>query len=168
DDAALWGVAQVLVTVSDDLSQRWLTLDAAHSGADGRADELESALAEALERTYAQLSERFLGTESRIVLTFWRLLSGAADPIPMRLRAMQRLLDELRGPIVWMSPTDPEAVDLDFLQRAAERVPVLSIGYDWNAPESGASAAPSTHADFRNLLLHAWPECATPAQAADD
>ena len=168
DDAALWGVAQVLVTVSDELSQRWLTLDAAHSGADGRADELESALAEALERTYAQLSERFLGTESRIVLTFWRLLSGAADPIPMRLRAMQRLLDELRGPIVWMSPTDPEAVDLDFLQRAAERVPVLSIGYDWNAPESGASAAPSTHADFRNLLLHAWPECATPAQAADD
>ncbi|OCS47486.1 PD-(D/E)XK nuclease family protein [Ralstonia pickettii] len=168
DDAALWGVAQVLVTVSDELSQRWLTLDAAHSGADGWADELESALAEALERTYAQLSERFLGTESRIVLTFWRLLSGAADPIPMRLRAMRRLLDELDGPIVWMSPTDPEAVDLDFLQRAAERVPVLSIGYDWNAPESGTSAAPSTHADFRNLLLRAWPECATPVQAADD
>jgi ATP-dependent helicase/nuclease subunit B len=168
DDAALWGVAQVLVTVSDELSQRWLTLDAAHSGADGRPDELESALAEALERTYAQLSERFLGTESRIVLTFWRLLSGAADPIPMRLRAMRRLLDELHGPIVWMSPTDPEAVDLDFLQRAAERVPVLNIGYDWNAPESGASTAPSTHADFRDLLLHAWPECATSAQAADD
>jgi len=168
DDAALWGVAQVLVTVSDELSQRWLTLDAAHSGADGRPDELESALAEALERTYAQLSERFLGTESRIVLTFWRLLSGAADPIPMRLRAMRRLLDELRGPIVWMSPTDPEAVDLDFLQRAAERVPVLSIGYDWNAPETAASAAPSTHADFRDLLLHAWPECATPVQAPED
>ncbi|MGN8085118.1 PD-(D/E)XK nuclease family protein [Ralstonia sp. 22086] len=168
DDAALWGVAQVLVTVSDELSQRWLTLDAAHSGADGRSDELESALAEALERTYAQLSERFLGTESRIVLTFWRLLSGAADPIPMRLRAMRRLLDELDGPIVWMSPTDPEAVDLDFLQRAAERVPVLNIGYDWNAPETGASAAPATHADFRDLLLHAWLECATPAQAADD
>jgi len=168
DDAALWGVAQVLVTVSDELSQRWLTLDAAHSGADRRSDALESALAEALERTYAQLSERFLGTESRIVLTFWRLLSGAADPIPMRLRAMRRLLDELHGPIVWMSPSDPEAVDLDFLQRAAERVPVLSIGYDWNAPEAGTSATPSTHADFRDLLLHAWPECATAAQAADD
>ena len=168
DDAALWGVAQVLVTVSDELSQRWLTLDAAHSHAQGRSDALEAALAEALERTYAQLSERFLGTESRIVLTFWRLLSGAADPIPMRLRAMRRLLDELRGPIVWMSPTDPEAVDLDFLQRAAERVPVLNIGYDWNAPEAGASTAPSTHADFRDLLLHAWPECATPAQAGDD
>lgn len=168
DDAALWGVAQVLVTVSDELSQRWLTLDAAHSGADGRPDELESALAEALERTYAQLSERFLGTESRIVLTFWRLLSGATDPIPMRLRAMRRLLDELHGPIVWMSPTDAEAVDLDFLQRAAERVPVLSIGYDWNAPETGASTTPSTHADFRDLLLHAWPECGTAAQAAGD
>ncbi|MCO5398066.1 PD-(D/E)XK nuclease family protein [Ralstonia soli] len=168
DDAALWGVAQVLVTVSDELSQRWLTLEAAHSDTEGRSDELEAALAEALEHTYAQLSERFLGTESRIVLTFWRLLSGAADPIPMRLRAMRRLLDELRGPIVWMSPTDPEAVDLDFLQRAAERVPVLSIGYDWNAPDAGASAAPSTHADFRDLLLHAWPECATPAQTTDD
>lgn len=168
DDAALWGVAQVLVTVSDELSQRWLTLDAANSDAEGQTDALEAALAEALEHTYAQLSERFLGTESRIVLTFWRLLSGAADPIPMRLRAMRRLLDELRGPIVWMSPTDPEAVDLDFLQRAAERVPVLNIGYDWNALEAGASAVPSTHADFRDLLLHAWPECATPAQTTDD
>ncbi len=167
DDAALWGVAQVLVTVSDELSQRWLTLDAADSDAEGRQDELEGALAAALEHTYAQLSERFLGTESRIVLTFWRLLSSAADPIPVRLRAMRRLLDALRGPIVWMSPTDPEAVDLDFLQRAADRVPVLSIGYDWNAAQA-SSAETGTHADFRNLLLHAWPECATPAQAADD
>ena len=167
DDAALWGVAQVLVTVSDELSQRWLTLDAADSDAEGRQDALEGALAEALERTYAQLSERFLGTESRIVLTFWRLLSSAADPVPVRLRAMRRLLEVLRGPIVWMSPTDPEAVDLDFLQRAAERVPVLSIGYDWNAAQT-SSADAATHADFRNLLLHAWPECATPAQAADD
>ena len=167
DDAALWGVAQVLVTVSDELSQRWLTLDAADSDAEGRQDELEGALAAALERTYAQLSERFLGTEARIVLTFWRLLSSAADPMPVRLRAMRRLLDALRGPIVWMSPTDPEAVDLDFLQRAAERVPVLSIGYDWNAAQT-SSAEAGTHADFRNLLLHAWPECATPALAVDD
>lgn len=171
DDAALWGVAQVLVTVSDELSQRWLTLDAADSEVEGQPDALEATLAGALERTYAQLSERFLGTESRIVLTFWRLLSGAADPIPVRLRAMRRLLDEVHGPIVWMSPTDAEAVDLDFLKRAAERVPVLTIGYDWNAPQaepSATSAVPSTHADFRDLLLRAWPECATPAQAAHD
>jgi len=168
DDAALWGVAQVLVTVSDELSQRWLTLDAADSDAQDRPDALEAALAEALERTYAQLSERFLGTESRIVLTFWRLLSGAADPIPVRLRAMRRLLDALRGPVVWMGPTDPEAVDLDFLQRASERVPVLSIGYDWNVPQTVSAAAPATHAEFRDLLLHAWPECATPAEAAPD
>jgi ATP-dependent helicase/nuclease subunit B len=171
DDAALWGVAQVLVTVSDELSQRWLTLDAADSAAEGRPEALEAALAAALERTYAQLSERFLGTESRIVLTFWRLLSGASDPIPVRLRAMRRLLDELRGPIVWVSPTDPEAVDLDFLTRAAQRVPVLSVGYDWNASEAEQAAAPTTPAtqgDFRDLLLHAWPECATPAQSTHD
>ena len=168
DDAALWGVAQVMVTVSDELSQRWLTLDAADSDAQERPDALEAALAEALERTYAQLSERFLGTESRIVLTFWRLLSGAADPIPVRLHAMRRLVEALQGPMVWMSPTDPEAVDLDFLQRAAEHVPVLAIGYDWNAPEVVSSSCPIMHADFRDLLLNAWPECATPAQAAHE
>ena len=167
DDAALWGVAQVLVTVSDELSQRWLTLDAADSDAEGRQDELEGALAEALERTYAQLSERFLGTESRIVLTFWRLLSSAADPIPVRLRAMRRLLDALRGPIVGMPPPDRGAFARSFPHRAPLPVPVLSIGYDWNAAQT-ASAQTATHADFRNLLLHAWPECATPAQAADD
>ncbi|MDC6177450.1 PD-(D/E)XK nuclease family protein [Ralstonia solanacearum] len=167
DDAALWGVAQVLVTVSDELSQRWLTLDAADSETDGRHDVLEAALSAALEHTYAQLSERFLGTESRIVLTFWRLLSGASDPIPVRLRAMRRLLDALRGPMVWMSPTDPEGADLDFLTRAAGRVPVLRIGYDWQACEPAPeAAAPATHAAFRNLLLHAWSECGTAAQPA--
>ncbi len=167
DDAALWGVAQVLVTVSDELSQRWLTLDAADSETDGRHDVLEAALSAALEHTYAQLSERFLGTESRIVLTFWRLLSGASDPIPVRLRAMRRLLDALRGPMVWMSPTDPEGADLDFLTRAAGRVPVLRIGYDWQAREPAPeAAAPATHAAFRNLLLHAWSECGTAAQPA--
>jgi ATP-dependent helicase/nuclease subunit B len=170
DDAALWGVAQVLVTVSDELSQRWLSLDAADSEAEGTQDQLERALAQALEHTYAQLSERFLGTESRIVLTFWRLLSGAADPIPMRLRAMRRLLEALHGPIVWMNPTEPDGVDLDFLERASGRVPVLVIGYDWNtqgASSATASVSPVTHADFRHLLLHAWPECATTAQASD-
>ncbi|MDE2202550.1 MAG: PD-(D/E)XK nuclease family protein [Burkholderiaceae bacterium] len=170
DDAALWGVAQVLVTVSDELSQRWLSLDAADSEAEGRQDQLERALAQALEQTYAQLSERFLGTESRIVLTFWRLLSGAADPIPMRLRAMRRLLDALDGPIAWMNPTDADGVERDFLERASERVPVLVIGYDWNTPDRSsatASAPPVTHADFRHLLLHAWPECATTAPAED-
>lgn len=169
DDAALWGVAQVLVTVSDELSQRWLTLDAADSETDGRHDVLEAALSAALEHTYAQLSERFLGTESRIVLTFWRLLSGASDPIPVRLRAMRRLLDALRGPMVWMSPTDPEGADLDFLTRAAGRVPVLRIGYDWQAREPAPEAtAPATHAAFRNLLLHAWSECGTAAQPAPE
>ncbi|WP_197341359.1 PD-(D/E)XK nuclease family protein [Ralstonia solanacearum] len=169
DDAALWGVAQVLVTVSDELSQRWLTLDAADSETDGRHDALEAALSAALERTYAQLSERFLGTESRIVLTFWRLLSGASDPIPVRLRAMRRLIDALRGPLVWMSPTDPEGADLDFLMRAAGRVPVLRIGYDWQAREPAPeAAAPATHAAFRNLLLHAWSECGTAAQLAPE
>ncbi|APF87413.1 recombinase RecB [Ralstonia solanacearum] len=167
DEAALWGVAQVLVTVSDELSQRWLTLDAADSETDGRHDALETALSAALERTYAQLSERFLGTESRIVLTFWRLLSGASDPIPVRLRAMRRLLDALRGPVVWMSPTDPEGADLDFLTRAAGRVPVLRIGYDWLAREPvPEAAAPATHGAFRTLLLHAWPECGTVAPQA--
>ncbi|MGD7119162.1 membrane protein insertion efficiency factor YidD, partial [Ralstonia pseudosolanacearum] len=167
DEAALWGVAQVLVTVSDELSQRWLTLDAADSETDGRHDALETALSAALERTYAQLSERFLGTESRIVLTFWRLLSGASDPIPVRLRAMRRLLDALRGPVVWMSPTDPEGADLDFLTRAAGRVPVLRIGYDWQAREPvPEAAAPATHGAFRTLLLHAWPECGTVAPQA--
>src|SRR5204862_436435 len=95
-------------------------------------------------------------------------LSGAADPIPVRLHAMRRLVEALQGPMVWMSPTDPEAVDLDFLQRAAEHVPVLAIGYDWNAPEVVSSSCPVMHADFRDLLLNAWPECATPAQAAHE
>lgn len=167
DEAALWGVAQVLVTVSDELSQRWLTLDAADSETEGRHDALEAALSAALECTYAQLSERFLGTESRIVLTFWQLLSGASDPIPVRLRAMRRLLDALCGPVVWMSPTDPDGADLDFLTRAAGRVPVLRIGYDWQAREHApAAVAPVTHAAFRDLLLHAWSECGTVAQQA--
>ncbi|MFP3740634.1 hypothetical protein, partial [Burkholderia sp. SIMBA_019] len=85
----------------------------------------------ALQRTYAHLSERFLGQEAQIVLAFWQMLSGPDDPLPARRRALQRLAQQVAGPVVWIGPTPPEPVEARFLAQAAEQVPTLEVGYDW-------------------------------------
>lgn len=131
-EPAAWGLAQTVLTVCDELSARWLE-DAAIRDDDAvLAEDRASLLQEALQRTYAHLSERFLGEEARIVLAFWQALSGPDDPLPARRRALQALAQQLTGPVVWLGPTPPTPIEAAFLRAAAEMVPVLEIGYDWS------------------------------------
>lgn len=188
-EPAAWGLAQTVLTVCDELSARWLE-DAAIRDDDAvLADDRASLLQEALQRTYAHLSERFLGEEARIVLAFWQALSGPDDPLPARRRALQALAQQLSGPVVWLGPTPPTPIEAAFLRAAAEIVPVLEIGYDWSgeaaegeaehhgADEKGSDAAQAAsgfdpddaddregqHGSWYRTLLTLWPECRLPA-----
>ena len=151
-EGAAWGLAQTLLTICDELSARWLDGDEIDGDRESRAELLEGAL----QRTYAQLSERFLGEEARIVLAFWQTLSGPDDPLPARQRALTSLAAQASGPIVWISPTPPTPLEAAFLKRASEVVPVMSIGYDW----SGEAA---DDPDWYDALLALWPETRLPA-----
>jgi len=155
-EGAAWGLAQTLLSISDELSARWLEDAAVRddddiNGADH--DERAELLNGALQRTYAHLSERFLGQETQIVLAFWQMLSGPDDPLPVRRRALQRLAQQVAGPVVWIGPTPPEPIEARFLQQAGELVPTLEVGYDW----SGGTLDDGASGWYRSLLA-LWPE----------
>lgn len=161
-ETAAWGLAQTLLSICDELSARWLEDAAIRDDDDIDGEDRASLLQGALERTYAHLSDRFLGEEARIVLAFWQALSGPDDPLPARRRALHGLAQQLRGPVIWIGPTPPAPVEAAFLRQAAELVPVLETGYDWSGP------APEGEADWYDTLLALWPEARLAAPAAED
>lgn len=193
-EPAAWGLAQTVLTVCDELSARWLE-DAAIRDDDAvLAEDRAGLLQEALQRSYAHLSERFLGEEARIVLAFWQALSGPDDPLPARRRALQALAQQLTGPVVWLGPTPPTPIEAAFLRAAADMVPVLEIGYDWSGEaaegeadevddEGGGAVEGASGFDFDRAgdggrdddggrgnwyrtLLRLWPECRLPADTS--
>ncbi len=156
-EAAAWGLAQTLLSICDELSARWLEDAAIRDDDDIDGDDRASLLQGALARTYAHLSEQFLGEEARIVLAFWQALSGPDDPLPARRRALQGLAQQLRGPVIWIGPTPPAPIEATFLRQAAELVPVLETGYDWDAP-APAPAPEEGEPRWYDTLLALWPE----------
>ena len=161
-EGAAWGLAQTLLSISDELSARWLEDAAIREDDDIDGDDRAALLQGALERTYAHLSERFLGQEAQIVLAFWQMLSGPDDPLPARRRALQRLAQQVAGPVVWIGPTPPEPIEANFLQQAGELVPTLEVGYDWTGGEAPADAG------WYETLLALWPEARRAGQEAGE
>jgi ATP-dependent helicase/nuclease subunit B len=159
-ESAAWGLAQTLLSICDELNTRWLEDVAVSDGEAMDGTDRAALLQGALERTYAHLSERMLGEESRIVLAFWQALSGPDDPLPSRRRALRRLAQQLSGPVVWIGPTPPTPIEGAFLRDAAELVPVLEIGYDWSG------AAEAQEPGWYDTLVSLWPE-ARISDAAD-
>ncbi|WP_354681382.1 PD-(D/E)XK nuclease family protein [Cupriavidus plantarum] len=159
-EAAAWGLAQTLLSISDELTARWLEDAAVRDDDEVPGDDRAELLQGALERTYAHLSTRFLGQEAQIVLAFWQQLSGPDDPLPARRRALQRLAATIDGPVIWIAPTPPVPVEAMFLSRAAEQVPTLEIGYDWSGGEGAV--------DWYGTLLALWPEARRLPAASDE
>ncbi|QYY30429.1 PD-(D/E)XK nuclease family protein [Cupriavidus pinatubonensis] len=159
-ESAAWGLAQTLLSICDELNTRWLEDVAVSDGEAMDGTDRAALLQGALERTYAHLSERMLGEESRIVLAFWQALSGPDDPLPSRRRALRRLAQQLSGPVVWIAPTPPTPIEGAFLRDADELVPVLEIGYDWSG------AAEAQEPGWYDTLISLWPE-ARISDAAD-
>ncbi|MDT6964737.1 PD-(D/E)XK nuclease family protein [Cupriavidus sp. SZY C1] len=159
-EGAAWGLAQTLLSISDELSARWLEDAAVRDDDDIDGDDRAALLQGALQRTYAHLSERFLGQEAQIVLAFWQMLSGPDDPLPTRRRALQRLAQQLAGPVVWIGPTPPEPIEASFLRQAGEMVPTMEVGYDWTggADPPAFDTPADTPADWYRTLLALWPE----------
>jgi len=161
-ETASWGLSQTLLSICDELNARWLEDAAIRDDDDVDGDDRAALLHGALQRTYAHLSERFLGEEARVVLAFWQALSGPDDPLPARRRALRRLSLQLAGPVIWIGPTPPEPMESAFLREAAELVPMLEIGYDWSGQAADSAdqvdEADGGQADWYRALLSLWPE----------
>lgn len=155
-EGAAWGLAQTLLSICDELSARWLEDEAVRDDDDILGDDRAQLLQGALERTYAHLSDRFLGEEARIVLAFWQALSGPDDPLPARRRALRNLAEHVPGPVVWLGPTPPQPIEAAFLREAGELVPVMEIGYDWSGRALASGEEGIT--GWYETLLALWPE----------
>ncbi|MWL87689.1 PD-(D/E)XK nuclease family protein [Cupriavidus sp. SW-Y-13] len=167
-EGAAWGLAQTLLSISDELSARWLEDAAIREDDDIDGDDRAALLQGALQRTYAHLTERFLGQEAQIVLAFWQMLSGPEDPLPARRRALQRLAMMVPGPVLWIGPTPPEPIEAAFLRQAGEVMPTIEIGYDWTGAAEGDDPDGAGEGAWYRTLLALWPEACRAHDSGED
>ena len=131
-------LAQTLLTLSDELSLALLPV--AGKSRTAIEDNWRAALAELPAPARALLSE-----ETQLVWSVWQSQLDDRDPVAQRYFRLQRLAKDATGPLVWISPTEPDAMESTFLQTWAARKPVLPILLDWRAPS------------IAQPYYHAWP-----------
>lgn len=168
EESALWGLAQTIQSLSEELSATWLPrfCQNATLSNEALADEFiysestESQLTElfeqGLEKIYHDLHNRVLGEEAQLLLTFWRILSGRTDPVVIRWRHLQRLLLQLQGPVIWLNSVPPTPIETLFLEQASQRVDVMYVAYQWH----DASVVFNNKNEELLVLQQIWPELA--------
>jgi ATP-dependent helicase/nuclease subunit B len=111
----------------------------------------EQAFEEALKQAYPKIDSRWLNTEGKLVLAFWRHLSSTEDPLVREILAYELRTAELKTipkniPLIWIEMAQPTSglrhVQNSYIQAHEEVGPVLKISIDWQT-----SAL--------------WPECLT-------
>lgn len=153
DEGALWGIAEEMAALFDEL-----TAAAVHLPAD------EAALTRQLERAYELRASQPLAFESRVVHELWRALSAVGRPDMAgvyrlrlgRLAEMAAAADASRQPLLVLLDAAPEEslapAERDFLVRYGARQP-LAVFYP--TPRGATEAA-----DYPAMatLAAAWPE----------
>lgn len=158
-DQALFHLAQTLVTLCDELSEVWLPRFAETTNTDSDAIlPFADILEPALEAAYAHIHQRVLGEETQLLLAFWRALCDTNSPVILRWQNLQRLAQQVTGPVVWLSPNAPTALELAFLDTAAKQVEVIQIQYDWLPTIDSANTADCINPSPYAILQQAWPE----------
>lgn len=132
-------LAQTLLTLSDELTQS--LLPAIQQIPDAAEERWQAALAQ------LPLSTRdLLSDEAQLVWSIWKSQLDSNDACVVRYAQMLRLAQRIDDPLVWISSTEPDALEQAFLNACSNRQIVLPIMPDWDAASVGAAYAA------------AWPE----------
>lgn len=141
--AALWSLAAAVAQLGDELTY------AAIDGAEAFAARLQASLA----RHYQRRAARAVQPQAQLVLQLWRARLSSEDGAAAALRELRRRAANAATPLIYLPAVAPGAEptgwELAFLQRWAQRAPVLLLQADLTA-----ALAP------RPLLAAAWPELA--------
>lgn len=151
--ATLWALAGDVALLCDQLT--WAALDAP----DVFAERIQSSLA----RHFHRRAARAMQPQAQLVLQLWRARRAAADKVEYFIRELAARASAADAPLVYAIPapgcTSSDAGlarwEWNFLQRYAERAPVLMI-----VPDVELSVRE------RPLLAAAWPELAGAGQDA--
>ena len=148
-NADLLPLAQTLLTLSDELTLALLPEIRAGAGAaDVAEDRWRQALATLLE-PLAPSAHGMLSDEAQLVWTVWKSQLDGNDRLVQRFDALLTLAERADLPLIWISPTAPEALDTAFLQAYARQQSVHVVTLDWS---SAAAAGPAA------LYAAAWAE----------
>ena len=140
-------LAQVLLTLSDELTRALLPAAARDPGAGRR--QWQQALAH-----LSPTAQRVVSDEAQLVWSIWQAQLDGSDPAARRYERMMRIADAADAPLYWIAATPPDGYDAAFLESYARTQDVRVLTLDWRAP------AP--------LLARAWPELAAPEPAAPE
>src|SRR5450830_721648 len=135
-NADLLPLAQTLLSLSDELTEALLpAMQQAPEGAEAR---WEAALAQLPPSARALLSD-----EAQLVWSIWRGQLDASDAFALHFAQMLALAAHATAPLIWIAPAETTPAVNHFLQRYAERCPVLPVTLDWQqVPALYAAAWP--------------------------
>ncbi|MFZ6673500.1 PD-(D/E)XK nuclease family protein [Undibacterium sp. Xuan67W] len=146
-------LAQTLLNLSDELTQA--LLPAVQSDKDGAMQRWHTALAQ-----LPQPSQKILSEEAQLVWTIWQSQLDERDAIVHGHHHWMHIAQHAQEPLVWISPTAPNAMEKAFLYAYAKKKKLMTILLDWRSvslPAIYATAWPNlldeTHRGQQQFLL---------------
>ncbi|MDO8179182.1 MAG: PD-(D/E)XK nuclease family protein [Undibacterium sp.] len=115
--------------------------------------------------------QKIVSDETQLVWSIWQSQLDSQDAIVQRYQKMMQIAKSAQGPLLWITPSAPDAMEQAFLDTYQLLQPVLAMNIDWHyasLPSTYASAWPdlmdaeqkrievtdSAHADMSNVRLY--------------
>jgi len=149
-DSGAWGLAKSVIDACDILSEAITAQlqDELHQliatntlDAEVWTQKLGAMLESIIAESYPTLSRKVVDQESEVLLTFWRYLSSAGDPVFRKQFAMAAHLEAAKTnqaqarPLIWVQTADPKPIDQEvihkYLNDYAQYAPVVEVTLDW-------------------------------------
>ena len=155
-EAGTWGLAQAIIKACDTLSkavlpklqqQIYAQIDSANNKpiqiGQTWIDQVSIFLDGLINDVYPQLSRKVVDQEASVLLTFWRFITSASDPVFREQLAMGSHLEAIEQakkrdqerPLIWIETADPKPIDQEiisnFLAQYARHTAVIEVRMDW-------------------------------------
>ena len=149
-DSGAWGLAKSVIDACDILSEAITAQlqDELHQliatntlDAEVWTQKLGAMLESIIAESYPTLSRKVVDQESEVLLTFWRYLSSAGDPVFRKQFAMAAHLEAAKTnqaqarPLIWVQTADPKPIDQEVISKYlgdyAQYAPVVEVTLDW-------------------------------------
>lgn len=153
-------LAQTLLRLSDELTQALLPAVLAAPAA--VEDRWQAALTQ-----LSPSSSVLLSDEAQLVWSVWKSQLDGNDPCAARYEQMKLLAERATDPLVWISPTAPDAFEQAFLAAYGIRQTVLPIMLDWRAGSVDA-AYETAWSELLEGAADPAPDTAAPGLIAPD
>jgi ATP-dependent helicase/nuclease subunit B len=155
-EVGAWGLAQAIIKACDILSKSVLPqlqkqMYAGLIDQDAQKlqvsqawmDQVKIFLEKMIAEVYPELSRKVVDQEAHVLLTFWRFITSASDPVFREQLAMGSHLEAIarakkenqERPLIWVETADPSPIDKEiigtFLREYAHYAPVIEVTMDW-------------------------------------